>query len=262
MDRLHELSLICLILISPFGLAYAAETPSPTLIGASVRIGPEYDGSRSSDIGLIPVLMYSKDIWFSRTTEGILEAGAKAILLDNMYYGIQAAYEEGRDSHNSDFLQMHHVDSIDPSLSLGGFLQYQNSIKTVPVDIILRFRKDIDSARGYQVDLRLTAGIYRSKDKKLNAEIFAQSTWADDKAIQSYYGISNDASFTTKISAFHPSGGNLSNQFGFWCSYNLSSHWMLTGNVERHQLEGDAKNSPLTEVSHNNYFSFGAAYQF
>jgi outer membrane scaffolding protein for murein synthesis (MipA/OmpV family) len=34
------------------------------------------------------------------------------------------------------------------------------------------------------------------------------------------------------------------------------------GNVERHQLEGDAKNSPLTEVSHNNYFSLGAAYQY
>jgi outer membrane scaffolding protein for murein synthesis (MipA/OmpV family) len=262
MGMLPKLSFICLLLISPIGLAFAAETPSPALIGASVRIGPEYDGSRSTDIGLIPVLMYSKDLWFARTTEGILEAGAKAVLFGNLNYGIQAAYEEGRDSHNADFLQMHHVDSLDPSLSLGGFLQYQNIIKSVPVDILARYRKDIDSSRGDQVDLRVTAGIYRSKDKKLNAEIFAQSTWANDKAIQSYYGINNDEAFTTKLSEFHPSGGNLSNEFGFWCSYNLSSHWMLMGNVERHQLEGDAKNSPLTEVSHNNYFSFGAAYQY
>jgi outer membrane scaffolding protein for murein synthesis (MipA/OmpV family) len=262
MGLFPKFSFTFLLLISAIDLAFAAETPSPTLIGASVRIGPEYDGSRSTDIGLIPVLMYSKDLWFARTSEGILEAGAKAILFDNMYYGIQVAYEEGRDSHNSDFLLMHHVDSLHPSLSLGGFLQYQNIIKTVPVDVLARYRKDIDSSRGDQVDLRVTAGIYRSKDKKFNAEIFAQSTWANDKAIQSYYGINNDETFDTKLSAFHPSGGNLSSEFGFWCSYNLSSNWMLMGNVESHHLEGDAKNSPLTEVSHNNYFSFGVAYQY
>jgi len=259
---LLKLSSICFLLLSPISLAFAADTSSPTLIGASVRIGPEYDGSRSTAIGLTPVLMYSKDHWFARTTEGVLEAGAKAKLFGNFYYGIQAAYEEGRDSNNADFLQMHHVESIDSSLSLGGFIQYQNIIKSVPVDILVRYRKDVDSSRGDQVDLRFTAGIYRSKDEKLNAEIFVQSTWANDKAIQSYYGINNDEAFATKLSAFHPSGGNLYNEFGFWCSYNLSSHWMLMGYIERHQLEGDARNSPLTEVSHNNYFSFGAAYQY
>jgi outer membrane scaffolding protein for murein synthesis (MipA/OmpV family) len=257
-----KLTLISPFLISSIGIAYPAEKSPPILLGISVQIRPEYDGSRSANMGLIPVLMYSKDHWFARTTEGILEAGAKTVLVGNFYYGIQVAYEEGRDSHYSDFLKLHRVDNLNPSLSLGGFLQYQNTIGSVPLDMLARYRKDIDISRGDQIDLRLTAGIYRSKDKKLNAEIFAQSTWANDKALQNYYGITNQDAVTTGLSPFHPNGGNMSNEVGFWGSYNLNSHWMLMGNIETHQIARDAKHSPLTEVSQNNYFSLGVAYQY
>lgn len=257
-----KLLLIILLITSYQNFAYSADKSSPTLLGASVQLRPEYDGSRSTEMTVIPVLSYAKDIWFVRTTEGILEAGAKSALIGHLDYGIQAAYQEGRDSRSADFLKLHHVANIDPSVSLGGFLQYQNSIQSIPVDLVARYRKAIDSERGDQFDLRLTAGIYHSQDKKLSAQIFAQSTWANTKALQTYYGFTSNQAASSGLPEFHPSGGNLVNEVGLWCSYNLSSHWRLMGNIERHDLAGDAKDSPLSEVSHNMYYSLGAAYQY
>lgn len=259
---LPKLVFIRFLLIIYTSLAHADEQSFPTLLGASAQIRPAYDGSRSTKVDLIPVLMYYESPWFVRTTEGILEAGVKTALSGDFNFGIQAAHEDGRFRHDADFLNTYHVPNLDDSLSVGGFLQYEKNIKSVPIDILARYRKDIDSSRGDQIDLRITAGIYGSKDKRLNAEIFAQTSWANSKAMQSYYGVTDYEAASTGLSAFKPSAGSLSNQIGFWCSYNLGSHWILLGNAERHQLEGDAKNSPLTQVRYNNYFSLGVAYQY
>lgn len=257
-----KLAFVGSILITSPGLAQADEPSSPTLLGAAVISEPAYDGSRSTNLSVIPVLMYTTGPWFARTTEGILEGGIKKELISDLNFGIQVAYEDGRERRDAGFLKAHNVPNIDPSLSVGGFVQYEKDTGLVPIDILARYRKDIDSSRGDQLDLRVTAGIYGGEGKRFNAEVYAQSTWASSKAMQTYYGLTDAEAMRTGLPAFKPGSGHLSNQIGLWGSYNLAPHWLLLGNVERHQLEGSARNSPLTEVRYNNYVSIGLAYEY
>lgn len=259
---LLKLAFTSYMLITFTGIANADEKYNPTLLGGALLAQPAYDGSRSTNVDPIPLIMYSGTPWFARTTEGILEGGVKTELFSNLDFGLQVAYEDGRNRHDSGFLKKHHVSNLDPTLSVGGFLQYENEVGIVPIDILARYRKGIETSRGDQVDLRITAGIYGGEDKRLNVAIFAQTTWANSKYMQSFYGITNNESVSTGLSAYNPGSGHLSNQIGFWASYDLTPHWILVGSAERHQLQGDAKNSPLTEQRYNNYFSLGIGYQF
>lgn len=241
---------------------YAESASSPTFLGGELEVRPAYDGSRSEHVEFIPLLMFEKGPWFARTTEGILEGGAQMRLLDDFNIGLQAGYEEGRHRGDARFLKKHDVPNLDPSLSLGGFIQYQKNIGPVPIDLLARYRKDVDTSRGAQVDLRVTAGVYGGEDKRFNAEVYAQATWASANTMQSYYGLTTNEASRTGLSAFHPGSGHLSNQIGLWWSYSLASHWSVVGDIERHQLQGDAKNSPLTEVRYNNYLGLGVAYEY
>jgi outer membrane scaffolding protein for murein synthesis (MipA/OmpV family) len=72
-----------------------------TLIGAAVRSRPAYDGSDAQRTDLIPVLRYYGKPWFARTTQGILEGGARWALTPGVDAGVQLAYEEGRKSSES-----------------------------------------------------------------------------------------------------------------------------------------------------------------
>ena len=63
-----------------------------TLIGAGVRTRPEFDGSRERTVDIVPVLRYYGRPWFARTTQGILEGGARMELAPGLAVGAQIAY--------------------------------------------------------------------------------------------------------------------------------------------------------------------------
>src|SRR5262244_576969 len=94
------------ILASALGLAYAAAAsaaPPPgeffpedyTLLGAAVRTRPAYDGSASQRTDLIPIVRYYGHPFFARTTQGVLEGGARGEIVSGLVYGAQIAYEAG-----------------------------------------------------------------------------------------------------------------------------------------------------------------------
>jgi outer membrane scaffolding protein for murein synthesis (MipA/OmpV family) len=132
----------------------------------------------------------------------------------------------------------------------------------MPIDLLARYRKDVDSDRGAQFDLSATVGVYGGDDKKLNIEVYAQTTWADSKSLQSFYGVTAAQSATSGFAAYTPGSGFLNNQVGIYVAYNLTPQWLLIGNAEEHQLLGGARNSPLTEVRYNNTVTLGIGYLF
>ncbi len=99
---------------------------------------------------------------------------------------MQLAYEEGRETGDSDFLKRHNFQTLDASASYGGFVQYETDLGPVPIDLLARYRKDVDSDNGSQFDLSATVGVYGGDDKPLNIEVYAQTTWADAKSLQSF----------------------------------------------------------------------------
>ena len=238
----------------------SAELTSESILGPGLRWRPEYDGSASQRAELVPVVRYFGQGWFARSTQGVLEGGARMELLSGLHAGAQLAYESGRQAKHSDFLRNHNISDLNPGVSLGMQLELDKKIGPMPITLLARFRQQSDSARGAQADLRLSAGLYRGG--RLSAGAYTQATWANAKSTDSFYGISTQQSATTGLPAFNTRSGCLFSSIGLIGSVDLSQNWIVVGSLESRRLQGDAARSPLTQRRSNYYASAGIAYRY
>src|SRR6266436_5952223 len=239
---------IALALLPIVPLAALAQNvlPDYAWIGAGVRTRPAYDGSAAQRTDLIPTVRYYGGPWFVRTTQGILEDGARTQLARGLNVGAQLAYEGGRLARESDFLRSNNVPDINPGASVGLHVEWDQKLGPVPVTLLARGRHFVDRDRGAQADLRFTAIVFGGG--AITAAVFVQGTWADSKSNQSFYGVAGSGPLYT-------SGGLL------W-GVDLSREWIVVGNLEARRLHGDAARSPLAERRSNHYASASLAYRF
>jgi len=223
------------LLLAFFHSTVLAQDPLGTLLGAGVRLRPEYDGASRYELQPIPLLRYYGGPWFARTTQGILEAGARGEILTGLALGVQIAYEEGNDRTG-----------LDPGASFGLHLEWDTKIGPAPVSILARGRNHFDTDRGAQTDLRATVGVYGGHGAFVG--VFTQATWATGEWVRSYYGTGE--------------GGLLFVALGVEGAYDLSSRWVILWSVHGRRLQGDAASSPITEEKTNYFASAGLAYRF
>ena len=210
-------------------LAHAQQT----LIGAGIRSRPEFDGFSERTTDLIPVLRYYGERWFARTTQGMLEAGARWHAGEGTDLGVQLAYEQGpRDR--------------DPGASLGAHAEWEGRLGPVPLDALLRVRQHLDTDRGLQADLRLTGGVYEGHG--VQAGVFGQVTYANEDYYRTFYEVEESGVLYASVGAL--------------ASYELARHWLLVGSVERRRLTDHAARSPLVAQRSASYASLGLAYRF
>jgi outer membrane scaffolding protein for murein synthesis (MipA/OmpV family) len=226
-----------------FPLAVLSEE---NLIGSGLRARPAYDGSNAQRGELVPVVRYSRGPWFARTTQGILEGGARMELGTRLLAGAQLAYEGGRKQSESAFLANRNTPDLDPGASAGLHIEWDGKLGPAPVTLLGRVRQDLDSDRGAQADVRITAGVYRSS--RVLAGLFGQVTWASGKSVRSFYETGD--------------GGLVSTSAGLLGALDLNRRWLVVGSVEGRRLHGDAARSPLAERKSNYYASAGIAYRF
>ncbi|MGC2519743.1 MAG: MipA/OmpV family protein [Burkholderiales bacterium] len=251
---------VCLTLCIPLAASGQSASTDYTLIGAGLRSRPAYDGSASQQDEAIPVLRYYGKPWFARTTQGLLEGGARIEPGPGLALGAQIAYEGGRRRSESAFLTSHNVADIGVGASVGVHAELDRNLGAMPVTVLARYRLDTDTALGAQTDLRITAGVYGGA--RFKAAVFAQATWANGKSTQTDYGITPQQSATTGLPAYDAASGLLFTSVGLQWGFDLSREWVLVGSVEARQLRGDAAGSPLVEDRSNTYASVGLAYRF
>jgi outer membrane scaffolding protein for murein synthesis (MipA/OmpV family) len=237
-----------------------AELSNDSLLGPGLRWRPAYDGSDSQRVELVPVLRYFGQHWFARSTQGVLESGVRAELAPGLNAGAQLAYEPGRATGESDFLRSHNAANVHRGASAGLHVEWDHLFDPVPVTFLARARQNMDSSLGAQVDLRLTAGVY--KGGPIGAGVFTQTTWANAKSTSAYYGITSQQSTTMGLPAFEAGSGWLFTSFGLLWSIALSPPWLVVGSAEARRLHGDAAQSPLTERASKHYASVGIAYRY
>ena len=234
-----------------FTAAVAAQIILPedeVLLGAALRTRPAYDGSGEQRADLIPIVRYYGKPWFARTTQGVLEGGARWPLTPALHLGVQLAYEEGRDKSESELLRRLDVDDVDPGASFGAHLEWDTKLGPAPVSLLGRWRQHADGDRGAQADLRFNVGVYGSRGIIL--ALYAQATWANAEAIRSFYLVDGAGS------------GLLHSSLGALGSYDLSRHWLLVGGLQFRRLHGDATRSALVEEKNSYYANAGVAYRF
>ena len=247
-------------LAAPLAALAQSVLPDLSLIGAAARTRPAYDGSASQRPDLIPVLRYFGNVWFTRTTQGVLEGGARMALSPELHLGAQVAYEAGRIASESDFLSRYNLPDINPGASFGLHVEWDRKLGPVPITLLARGRQNADADQGARADLRLTAGVYG--DKGFLAAVYFQGTWANAKSAQSFYGITAQQSAATGLPAFDAGSGPMSTALGLLWSADLRREWMLVGGLDYKHLHGSAARSPLAERNSNYYASLGLAYHF
>src|SRR6266481_9785275 len=251
---------LVLLPIVPLGALAQSALPEYAWIGAGVRTRPAYEGSAAQRTDLIPTVRYYGKPWFARTTQGILEGGARMELAQGLNVGAQLAYEGGRLASESDFLRSNNVPDINPGASVGLHVEWDQKLGPVPVTLLARVRRHAHADLGAQADLRLTAGIYGEGGVLVG--VFAQETWANAKSAQSFYGITPEQSAVTGLTVFDAGSGPLFTSVGLLWSVDLSREWLALGSAEARKLRGDAARSPLAERTSNYYASVGLAYRF
>ncbi|HET7197977.1 MAG TPA: MipA/OmpV family protein, partial [Burkholderiales bacterium] len=180
-----------------------------------------------------PVLRYYGRPWFARTTQGMLEGGARWSAAPRLDLGAQLAYEQGpRDQ--------------DPGASAGVHAEWDGKLGPLPVDALGRFRQPLDTDRGSQADLRATAGVYEGHG--VQAGVFGQLTFAATKYFRAYYDVDES--------------GLVYGSLGALASYELSSRWLLVGSLERRHLSEGAARSALVVQRSASYGTLGLAYRF
>lgn len=241
-------------------LASRAELSNDAMAGLGLRTRPAYEGSNSQATELVPVLRYFGPIAFARSTQGVLEGGARIELAPGLHAGAQLSYEAGRRSGDADFLERHGVASIARGASIGVHAEWDTSAGPVPLALLARLRHHTDSDLGTQADLRLSAGVLRSGP--LGAGVFMQGTWSDSRSAAAYYGITPQQSAGSGLPPFAAGSGWLSTSAGLLWSIDLGAAWVLVGNLEARHLRGDAALSPLSERRWNHAASAGLAHRF
>ena len=114
-----------------------AQDPLGTLLGAGVRARPDYDGASKQELQPIPIIRYYGRTLFARTTQGILEGGARLEPLPKLWVGAQLAFEEGNDRTD-----------LDPGGSWGFHVEWDMRIGPAPVSLLARTRTHFDTERG------------------------------------------------------------------------------------------------------------------
>jgi MipA family protein len=227
------------VLLAAFSATALAQDPPQaelgTLLGVGVRSRPEYDGASKQELEPIPVIRYYGRTFFARTTQGILEAGARREFLPGFNAGIQLAYEAGNDRTD-----------LDPGASVGFHAEWDTKIGPAPFNLLGRVRYHLGQGYGVQYDLRGAVGIYGST--ALKAWVFSQATWATEQWVRRYYTTGG--------------GGLLFTAFGVEGAYDVSRRWVALASVSLRRLHDDAASSPITEDKTNTYASVGVAYRF
>jgi outer membrane scaffolding protein for murein synthesis (MipA/OmpV family) len=213
--------------------AAAAAQDDLKLVGAGVRTRPKVDGFAERTTELVPVLRYFGKPWFVRTTQGILEGGARWTVRPGFDVGAQLAYEPGPNDE-------------DPGASIGAHAEWERKLGPVPVLGLIRLRQNLDTDRGLQMDFRTAGGVYQGHG--FLAIVFGQFTLATEKYYRAYYGVDESGLLYVSV--------------GAQASYDLSRHWMLVGSAERKHMSDNAARSPLVVQRSASYLGIGLAYSF
>jgi outer membrane protein len=247
-------------LLLPVAHIARAELPRTPFAGVGVRTLPVYNGSDSQYTDAVPLLRYYGSPWFVRSTQGVLEGGARWEALPGFYLGAQLAYEAGRQPQDSDFLKDHEIHGIDPGASAGVHFEWDHEFGRIPLTVVGRVRQGVKSERGLQFDLRASVGVLELGP--FSAGLFLQQTSANAKAVNYLYGVSESESVRSGLPVYKPDGGALFLGYGILWAYDITPRWVALGSLESRRVRDVAAESPLIERSSNFYGIAGIAYRF
>ncbi|WP_152415457.1 MipA/OmpV family protein [Caenispirillum salinarum] len=166
----------------------------------------------------------------------------------NWHAGPFIAWTPDRNDVEDD--RVERLPGIDPALEVGGFVEYEHSVK--PADpryaerVRLMVRQDVTDAHGgWLASLRGT--IQRPLFRPTIAALSAGVTYASDDYMDTYFGVSPTGAAQSGLAAYEADGGVRDVNVSLAVNQFLSRTWSVGGRVTYMRLLGDAADSPVVE---------------
>ncbi len=230
---------------------YSSSSDWKITLGVGAAYAPKYEGSDKLEAGAVPLVSIeygdTLSIDFSGVTVNLLNHNGFRL-------GVKGGWEAGR-KEKDDRKNLRGMGDIKAAGVVGGVIAYGVD----PFEIYAKVDKTIDGSEG------LTATIGASVSHKVDQFILGadlSATWADDKHMKSYFGVTSAQSARSGLRRFDAKSGFKRVDASASVTYLLTENWSITGAGGVGFLLGDAKDSPLSKKDIQPFAMVGVAYTF
>ena len=205
------------------------------VLGAGAMVTPEYEGGKEFKVLPVPFVSATFGDTVTVDPRGV---SVNVYEIQGLRLGARLGYDLGRQEDDSDRLRG--LGDIDVAAVAGVSLGYQFG----PLQLYGALDKIIGGSDG----LEAKVGVSTSKTfGRFTLEGGVSATWADDKYMESYFGVTPAQSLLSGHDVYDAQAGFKSVDLTAAVTYMVTANWMVRGQVGVGYLLGDAADSPVVE---------------
>ncbi|WP_372070580.1 MipA/OmpV family protein (plasmid) [Tistrella mobilis] len=239
---------VALLIIRPAG----AEARDWSLVlGAGAELAPEYEGGEDMEVSPVPLVLFTWQDWLTVSPGG---AEARVARWGQLSVSGRLGYEGGRDQDDADRLKG--LGDVDGAATAGLKLAWNPE----PFEVYLT----VDRALGGNDGLTGTLGLDYTMEvsERLTLTAGVAAVMADDKHMQSYFGIDARQSTASGLARYDAEAGLKRVEFETTATWMMGGNWLLRGAAGVGVLTGDAADSPVVEEKVQPKLSLALGYRF
>jgi outer membrane scaffolding protein for murein synthesis (MipA/OmpV family) len=228
-----------------------AEPKWGLIIGAGAMYAPEYEGSGDFKVTPIPAVIITYSDWLTIDPRGV-----SVTVLEHNGFSLagKVGYEMGRDEDDGDRLRG--LGDIDFAATVGAKAAY----KWEGLEIYAELDQTIDGSES------LIGTVGAEYTAPVNERFFVgaglSATVANDKHMQSYFGVTAAQSTSSGLREYEPDAGLKRVDFTASATYMVTKNWLVRGEAGLGVLVGDAADSPIVEEELQPSFMAVVGYKF
>lgn len=229
-----------------------AVKPSWSLIvGAGGIYEPKYEGSGDFKISPVPLVIFTYGEWLEIDPTGLT---ITALQHEGFSLAGRIGYETGRDE--KDHKRLRGLGDIDFAATVGAKAAYTWNA--------FEFYATIDQTINGSESLVGTLGVEYSAPvtERLMLGAGAEVVIANDKHMQSYFGVNAAQSAASGLDEYKAKAGIKRVNVSASATYGLSENWFVRGEAALGVLTGDAADSPIVEEKLQPSASLFVGYKF
>ncbi|HZP60962.1 MAG TPA: MipA/OmpV family protein [Opitutaceae bacterium] len=237
--------------------ARSEEDTWTTTLGGGLTVRPTFEGSDRYTVSPAPLVVIVWNDMLALDDKGLNGYWHR----ENLRIGGGLTYDSGRREKEELFSQgdgrLRGLGNIDGALGLRAFASYDFGPVLVEGAAIKFTGTD---NKGVLTDL--VASIPYRPSRKLSIRPLLGATWADDRYMRTFFGVTAMQSASSGFAPFHAGAGFKSFTAGVKFAYLFNPHWMLLGGAHIEQLTGDGGKSPIVFSKTGALFTVMLGYNF
>ena len=213
------------------------------VLGAGAIYAPDYEGSKDYEVLPFPYLSVGyKDIAYLRGPEiGVNIIRIKPAEDMKISLGPIARYRRDRSEKRNRALVG--LGKVDAAIEVGGAARFDVG----PAWLELSVAKDVAGGHDGVVGTA-TGGADFDLSDDLSLSLSATTSWADDKYMRSYFGVTPTQAARSGLPVYSAGKGIKDAGANIGLHYRLTDHWMIAATGGYKRLLNDAKDAPLVQL--------------